>query len=128
MLDYLYKFFFGKKKITENYAQKNEKKFTKNPKDLKHKIDILNYEENGNEFSISQDMFDIYTSYKNKQQYIVFANRKKASLDIYSLITNQKITVLKTNNISIENVKYYINKKNNNEYFISKAIVVFIMD
>ena len=66
-------------------------------------------------------MFDIYTSYKDKKQYIVFANEKKATLDIYSLITNQKITVLKTKNKSILTVKYYINKKNNNEYFISKG-------
>lgn len=121
MLDNLYQFFFGNKKITENYDQKNDEKFTKNPKDLKHKKDIINYEENVNEYSFSQDMFDIYTSYKNKKQYIVFANPKKASLDIYSLITNQKVTVLKTNNQSIENVKYYINKNNNNEYFISKG-------
>ena len=121
MLNYLYQFFFRNKEITENNEEKNKEKFQKNPKDLKHKIDIINYKDIGDEYSFSQDMFDIYTSYKNKKQYIVLANEKKASLEIYSLITYQKITVLKTNNKSIQTVKYYINKKNNNEYFISKG-------
>ena len=48
-------------------------------------------------------------------------NKYKSALDIYSLYTTQKITVLRGNKEEIKNVKYFINKNNNKEYFITKG-------
>ena len=102
---------------------KIEEKFTKNPKELKYKCEIINCENILNiSFGYDNDEFDIYTSYKDKNPYIVLVNKyNKSVLDIYSLFTKQKITVLRGNKEEIKKVKYFINKNNNKEYFITKG-------
>ena len=66
-------------------------------------------------------MFVIYTLYKDKKQYIALSNVKKATIDIYSLLNNQKNISLKGFEDNAHIVKYFINLKNNNEYLISKG-------
>lgn len=125
LLNNLYHFFSDISKRSYTKMDKNfqmnkiEEKFTKNPKDLKYKFE-LNCEKIPNGYH--DENFDIYTSYKDKKQYMVLANECKSTLDIYSLFTRQKITVLRGNKEEIRKVKYFINKNNNNnEYFITKG-------
>ena len=66
-------------------------------------------------------MFDIYTLYKDKKEYIALPNVKKAYIDIYLLLNNQKIISLKGFEDNAYIVKYFINLNNNNEYLISKG-------
>ena len=126
LLSNLYHYFLDKtrkfqSKVDKNFQfNKNEENFNKNPKDLKYKCDIINCE--NVPYGYSKENFDIYTSNKDKKQYIVLANEEKSTLNIYSLLTMQKITVLRGNKKEIRVVKYFINKNNNNnEYFITKG-------
>ena len=97
------------------YMKNINHKFIKNP-NFKYKSEIIctNYHWGNN------DMFEIYTSYKDNKLYIASPNNENNNLDIFSLLDNKKIISLKnkrTNkNIS---VKYFFNKKNNNEYLVS---------
>ena len=85
---------------------KIEEKFTKNPKELKYKCEIINCEDISNiSLGYNNKHFDIYTSYKDKNPYIVLVNKYKSALDIYSLFTRQKITVLRGNKEEIKTVK-----------------------
>ena len=85
LLSNLYYYFLDKtkkfqSKVDKNFQyNKNEEKFHKNPKDLKYKFDIINCENDG----YDKEKFDIYTSNKDKKQYIVLANEEKSTLDIF---------------------------------------------
>ena len=67
-------------------------------------------------------IFEIYKSIKNEEIYLASPNKDKYELDIISIkdINNcQKLTSLIGHNNFINIVKYYFNKKNNDEYLIS---------
>ena len=119
LLSNLYHFFTDirkkqSKKDKNFQINKIEEKFTKNPKELKYKCEIINCENISNiSFGYDNEHFDIYTSYKDKNPYIVLVNKYNSTLDIYSLFTKQKITVLRGNKEEIKEVKYFINKNNN---------------
>ena len=97
------------------YMKNINHKFIKNP-NFKYKSEIIctNYNWGNN------DMFEIYTSYKDNKLYIASPNNENNNLDIFSLLDNKKIISLKnkTTNKNIS-VKYFFNKKNNNEYLVS---------
>ena len=104
----------GEKVIDNKYENLNEKKFKKHP-NLKYKCDITNTNDS---FGIN-DIFEVFTSYKDKNCYVVSKN-KNHNLDIYSLIDNKKLLSLKGHKNFIRTVRYFINNKNNNdEYLIS---------
>ena len=94
-------------------SKNNEETFIKNP-NLKYKTNIITHFD-------EYRMFDIYTLYKDKKEYIALPNVKKASIDIYLLLNNQKISSLKGFEDNAYIVKYFINLNNNNEYLISKG-------
>ena len=87
LLSNLYHYFLDKtrkfqSKVDKNFQfNKNEENFNKNPKDLKYKCDIINCE--NVPYGYSKENFDIYTSNKDKKQYIVLANEEKSTLDIF---------------------------------------------
>ena len=102
------------KKLNE-YMKNMNHKFIKNP-NFKYKSVIINTNYNwGN-----NDMFEIYTSYKDNKLYIASPNNESNKLDIFSLLDNKIIISLKNkkNNKNIS-VKYFFNKKNYNEYLVS---------
>ena len=106
---------------------KNKKKinhkFIKNP-NFKYYSDIIktNYPYGDN------DSFEIYTSYKDNKLHIASPRDNSKYLDIFSLIDNKKIVSLKHQE-DIKGVKYFFNKKNNNEYLVvSNYYAIYIRD
>ena len=110
----------NKSKHSENeklseYMKNINHEFIKNP-NFKYKSEIIctNYPWGNN------DMFEIYTSYKDNKLYIASLNFENNNLDIFSLFDNKKIISLKIKkNVKNISVKYFFNKKNNNEYLVS---------
>ena len=112
---------FNDKIILDNIIMDYEKKikyeFTKDPKNLKFKCNITTTNtKNG-----WNDIFEIYTSFKDNKEYLVSPNVDNYNLDIFSLIDNQKKLSLKGHHGKIKTVRYFINNKNKKEYLISGA-------
>ena len=103
--------------IVENieYINKINYKFKKEPNNLKYKLDITNT----NTTVGCNDMFEIFISYKDNNEYLISPNNINFNLDIISLLTNKKISSLKGHNNVIRTIRYFINNKNYNEYLIS---------
>ena len=103
--------------IVENieYINKINYKFKKEPNNLKYKSDITNT----NTTVGCNDMFEIFISYKDNNEYLISPNNINFNLDIISLLTNKKISSLKGHNNVIRTIRYFINNKNYNEYLIS---------
>ena len=104
-------------KINNNkeYEKKINYEFVKDPKNLKYKSDLIS----SNSDSGYNDIFEIYISYKDNQEYIVSPNYKNFNLNIFNLRNNQKILSLQKHENSIRTIRYFINNKNKNEYLIS---------
>ena len=104
-------------KINNNneYEKKINYEFVKDPKNLKYKSDLIS----SNSDSGYNDIFEIYISYKDNQEYIVSPNCKNFNLNIFNLRNNQKILSLEKHKNSIRTIRYFINNKNKNEYLIS---------
>ena len=104
-------------KINNNkeYEKKINYEFVKDPKNLKYKSDLIS----SNSDSGYNDIFEIYISYKDNQEYIVSPNCKNFNLNIFNLRNNQKILSLEKHENSIRTIRYFINNKNKNEYLIS---------
>ena len=104
-------------KINSNkeYEKKINYEFVKDPKNLKYKSDLIS----SNSDSGYNDIFEIYISYKDNQEYIVSPNYKNFNLNIFNLRNNQKILSLQKHENSIRTIRYFINNKNKNEYLIS---------
>ena len=104
-------------KINNNkeYEKKINYEFVKDPKNLKYKSDLIS----SNSDSGYNDIFEIYISYKDNQEYIVSPNYKNFNLNIFNLRNNQKILSLEKHKNSIRTIRYFINNKNKNEYLIS---------
>jgi len=107
--------FNGILKIYEKMTNKeNIIKFEKDPHDLKYKLDITNT----NDSRGASDIFEVFTSYKDKKGYIASKNINYC-IDIFALLDNQKIKSLSGHNNSICTIRYFINNKDYNEYLIS---------
>ena len=104
-------------KINNNkeYEKKINYEFVKDPKNLKYKSDLIS----SNSDSGYNDIFEIYISYKDNQEYIISPNCKNFNLNIFNLRNNQKILSLQKHENSIRTIRYFINNKNKNEYLIS---------
>ena len=63
-------------------------------------------------------LFEVYVSHKDNKTYIASKNYNH-NIDIFDLLDNKKITSLKGHEGTIDNIRYFINKKNYNEYLIS---------
>ena len=105
----------NEKKIVNEYMNKTNNIFIKNP-NFKYHSEIIktNYPSGNN------DMFEIYTSYKDNKIYIASPNYFNANLDIFTLLDNKKIISLNAQS-SIQSVRYFYNKKNHKEYLVSQV-------
>ena len=112
------------KEIIE-YDKKANHIFKKNP-NFKYKLTITNT----NDPYGYNDIFEVFFCYKDKKEYIISPNYENYNLDIYTLIDNKKIRSLKCHEDKISTVKYFINKKDCSEYFISidKSLVSIVWD
>ena len=97
----------------------------KNNPNLKFKLNIIKESDDHG----CNDIFEIYISYKDNKEYLASKN-VNYNIDIILLLTNNKIISLKGHNRYILTIRYFINKKNFNEYLISADYdrVVIIWD
>jgi len=103
-----------KEKLIE-YMKKINHKFIKNP-NFKYKSKIINF----NFIRRNNDIFEIYTSYKDMKLYIASPNKDNNNIDIFSLLDKKKIISLERKSIAKnESIKYFFNKNNCNEYLVS---------
>ena len=104
-------------KLSENGINNinNIKLFKKQP-NLKLKQNILESNDNKG----FNDLFEVFTSLKDNNQYLISPNNMNYNLDIISLNNNQLIQSLKGHNNNITMVRYFTNKKI--EYLISADI------
>ena len=65
------------------------------------------------------DIFEIYISYKDNKEYLISPNKNDYNLDIFTLLNDKMILSLKGHKNNIRTIRYFINKKNYNEYLIS---------
>ena len=104
-------------KDTKDYIKlnvnKNNVKYKRNP-NLKYVLDITNT----NEKYGMNDIFEVFISQKDNQEYIVSPNINY-NLDIFLLMKNKKILSLERHKNRISTIRYFINDKDNNEYLIS---------
>ena len=103
--------------------QKSEKS---NPINLKFKQDIVTTNTKGG----LNDIFEVYTSIKDNNQYLISPNKNNFNLDIITLIDNKLQYSLKGHQKKVTNIRYFLNNYNNIEYLISadEAGIVIIWD
>ena len=108
------------------YRNKINYKFKKEPQNLKYKLDITNSNTNCG----WNDIFGIYISYNDNKEYLVSPNKKTFNLDVFTLLNNKLILSLKGHKNDISTIRYFINENSYNEYFISgdKNKIVIIWD
>ena len=100
--------------INNEYRNKINYKFKKEA-NLKYKLDITN-----TNYSYGlNDIFEIFISYKDNKEYLISSNKNNFNLDIFTLLNNTIILSLKGHKNIIGTIRYFINKKNYNEYLIS---------
>lgn len=105
--------------LQKNYESIINYKFIKNP-NFKYKQTITR---TSNSCGYTE-LFEVYISHKDLKVYLASKNFDY-NIDIYDLLNNKKILSLKGHKYDIENVRYFINKKNYNEYLISADSFVF---
>ena len=97
------------------FQKKNSKeKKEQLPPKLKYKLFITKT----NDPDGYNQLFEVYKLYKDKKYYIASKNIKN-NIDIFELSKNKKQLTLTGHMYKINNIKYFINKKNNNQYLIS---------
>jgi len=107
---------YNRMNISNNeYNNKINYKFEKEPNKLKYKYDITNTNDS---YGIN-DIFEVFISYKDNKEYIISPNINNYNLDIFTLLDNKKIKSLNGHKNNINIVKYFINNKDYNEYLIS---------
>ena len=109
-------------KIMDIYGQMNNNvdykinhKFIEEPEKLKYRYDITN----SNDFNGYNDIFEVFISYNDNEEYIVSPNINNHNLDIFKLSENKKVESLKGHNNNITTIRYFVDIKNIDEYLIS---------
>ena len=93
---------------------------------LKYKED-LNIENNENIFN---EIFELFKSKKDEKEYLISPNYKTNKINIISINENRIIISLEGHESHVTSIRYFLDKKNNNEYLIStdKNNVIIIWD
>ena len=95
--------------------------FKKNPNELKYNNSIVN---NLSAKGVN-DIFEVFTSTKDNQAYLISKNAKTHCLDIISLNSLNNYTIINSlygHKNTITMVRYFMNYKGKNEYLISADI------
>ena len=120
----IYDIYYKMNNKQEDYFSKINHKFMNEPLKLKYKYDITN----SNDPNGLNDIFEVFTSYKDNKEYIVSKNIN-FNLDIYNLLENKKILSLEGHKNTISTIRYFINYKDYNEYLISadynKVVIIW---
>ena len=125
LINIFYKMNYKSQK-NNSYFNKVNYIFNKEPQNLKYKLDITN----NNDSSGINDIFEVFISYKDNQEYLVSKNIKSNNLDIFKLSDNKKLISLKGHNNTIRTIRYFINNNDCCEYLISgdDNFIVIIWD
>ena len=107
------------------YKDKIDYKFKKNP-NLKYNLIITDLID---DWLGINDLFEIFTSYKDNKEYLAYPNKETRKIDIIQLIDKKIQISLEGHETKITTLKYFINNKNNNEFLISaeyeRIIIIF---
>ena len=112
-----------KNELKNNIDNNNIQLFKKNP-NFRFKQDILN----SNDYTGFNDLFEVYLSIKDNNQYLISPNSVNFNLDIISIKDIEIIKSLEGHKNHITTIRYFTN--NINEYLISADInnIVIIWD
>ena len=107
----------------------NEKQFSlmkADPNNLKYKYDIVNTNTKGG----LNDIFEVFTSIKDNQAYLISPNKLNYHLDIITLNDNKFYASLKGHQKKATSVRYFLNEIISNEYLISSDDIgiIFVWD
>ena len=97
-----------------------------NPNDLKFKYDLVNTNTKGG----LNDIFEVFKSIKDNEDYLVSPNKMNFHLDLINLKNNKFYGSLKGHQKKVTSVRYFLNNYINNEYLISsdEIGIIFIWD
>lgn len=101
--------------MNNNIEHKINHKFIEEPEQLKYRFDITD----SNDFNGYNDIFEVFISYIDKEEYVVSPNRINHNLDIFKLSEREKVLSLKGHNNYITTLRYFIDNKTSDEYLIS---------
>ena len=112
-----------------NNVKSNEQRYSMvsfNPNELKFKYDLVNTNTKGG----LNDIFEVFKSIKDNEDFLVSPNKTNFHLDIITLKDNKFYGALKGHQKKVTSVRYFLNNYNNNEFLISsdEMGIVFIWD
>ena len=97
-----------------------------NPNDLKFKCDLVNTNTKGG----LNDIFEVFKSIKDNEDYLISPNKLNFHLDLITLKDNKFYGSLKGHQKKVTSVRYFLNNFTSNEYIISsdEMGIIFIWD
>ena len=107
----------------------NEQKYSLkicNPNNLKYKYDLVNTNTKGG----LNEIFDVFKSVKDNEDYLISPNKMNFHLDLITLKDNKLYGSLKGHQKKVTSVRYFLNNYINSEYLISsdEMGIVFVWD
>jgi hypothetical protein len=101
--------------ISNSMYNDNSRADKNNPQNLKLKQNIVTTNTKGG----LNDIFEVFTSLKDKTLYLVSPNKNNFNLDLITLIDNKLKISLKGHLKKVTNVRYFLNNFTNEDYLIS---------
>ena len=97
-----------------------------NPNNLKFKYDLVNTNTKGG----LNDIFEVFKSIKDNEDYLISPNKVNFHLDLITLKDNKFYGALKGHQKKVTSVRYFLNNYSMNEYLISsdEMGIIFIWD
>ena len=97
-----------------------------NPNNLKFKYDLVNTNTKGG----LNDIFEVFKSIKDNEDYLISPNKVNFHLDLITLKDNKFYGALKGHQKKVTSVRYFLNNYSMNEYLISsdEMAIIFIWD
>jgi len=97
-----------------------------NPNNLKFKYDLVNTNTKGG----LNDIFEVFKSIKDNEDYLISPNKLNFHLDLITLKDNKFYGALKGHQKKVTSVRYFLNNYSMNEYLISsdEMGIIFIWD
>ena len=120
---------FIKNNQKRNSVKSNEQRYpivSCNPNELRFKYDLVNTNTKGG----LNDIFEVFKSIKDNEDFLVSPNKTNFHLDVITLKDNKFYGALKGHQKKVTSVRYFLNNYNNNEFLISsdEMGIVFIWD
>ena len=95
----------------EDYSNKKNYAYNSSPIEFKYEMDICNT----NTSCGWNDMFEIYISYQNNEEYLASPDKNNFNVNIISLMDNKIIASLKGHKNRIRTIRYFIKEYDNDK-------------